>query len=308
MKKYDVIIIGGGPAGLSASIYTSRAMLSTLILEKETIGGQIVISSNIENYPGFPESIKTAELVEKMKKQAENFGVNIEFDEVEKIEKKNNGFIIKTDWEEYFAKGLILAVGSSPKKTGVPGEEKFLGKGVAFCATCDGPFFKDKDVIIVGAGNSGVQEGLFLLNYVNSLKFVEFMPQMNAEKILQERIKKKKNVDIYLNTELLEIIGDDRITGVKVRDRESKKEETLKAEGVFLYVGYSPNTGFLKDFVDLDKRGYIKTDDKYRTNINNVYAAGDVVSNLYSQVVISSGSGVTAAMSLIEDLEAKWSR
>ncbi len=305
MEKYDVIIIGGGPAGVSASIYTARALLKTLVIEKTAVGGQIVLSDVIENYPGFPEPMNPTDLLNDMQKQAEKFGVTFEFDEVKEIIKQDDEFIVKTDWDEYSAKGIIIAVGSSPKKTGVPGEEKFIGKGVAFCATCDAPFYKDKDIAIIGAGNSGIQEGLFALNFVKSIKYIEFLPKINAEKILQERIKEKKNVEFYLNTQLLEIVGDNKIEGIKIKNRESGEEKFLKVDGVFLFVGNAPNTGFLKDFIELDERGYIIADYKKKTSVDGVFAAGDAVKNEYSQVVISAGSGVTAAMSLISYLENK---
>ncbi len=303
MEKYDVIIVGGGPAGVTASIYTARANLKTMVVEKTAVGGQIVLSDIIENYPGFPEPIVPTKLLENMQKQAENFGVKFEFDEITEIRKDSDGFILKSDWDEFHARAVILAVGSVPKKTNVPGEEKFMGKGVAFCATCDGPFFKGKDVVVIGAGNSGIQEGLFLLNYVKSLKFIEFLPKINAEKILQDRIKQKDNVEFYLNTQLLEILGEDKITGVKVKNRETGEEKILPAEGVFIYIGYSPNTRFLNDLVELDERGYIVTNERLETSVKGIYAAGDVVKGTKSQVVIVAGSGATAAMNLIEDLE-----
>ncbi len=303
MEKYDVIIVGGGPAGITASIYTARAKLKTLVIEKQSLGGQIVLSDIIENYPGFPEPINPTQLIEKMQKQAENFGVQFEFDEITSIEKNEEGFVLKSDWDEFFARGVIISVGSVAKKTGVPGEEKFIGKGISFCATCDGPFFKGKDIVVVGAGNSGIQEGLFLLNYVKSIKFIEFLPKINAEKILQERIMKRDNVEFYLNTQLIEIIGDDKIKGVKVKDRETGEEKIIPAEGVFIYIGYKPNTEFLKGFIKLDERGYILTDEKYETSVKRVFAAGDVVKGVTSQVVIVAGTGATAAMNLIEALE-----
>jgi thioredoxin reductase (NADPH) len=305
MEKYDVIIIGGGPAGVAASIYTARGLLKTLVIEKTAVGGQIVLSDVIENYPGFPKPLNPTDLLNDMQKQAENFGVKFEFDEVKEIIKKDDGFTVKTDWDEYEAKGIILAVGSSAKKTGVQGEEKFIGKGVAFCATCDAPFFKDRDIAIIGAGNSGIQEGLFALNFVKSIKYIEFLPKINAEKILQERIKEKDNVEFFLNTRLMEVIGDNKIEGIRIKSRESGEEKFIKVDGVFLFVGNAPNTNFLKGFIELDERGYIIADHTKKTSVEGVFAAGDAVKNEYSQVVISAGSGVTAAMSLISYLENK---
>ncbi len=305
MEKYDVIIIGGGPAGVAASIYTARGLLKTLVIEKTAVGGQIVLSDVIENYPGFTKPLNPTDLLNDMQKQAENFGVKFEFDEVKEIIKKDDGFLIKTDWDEYEARGIIIAVGSSAKRTGVPGEEKFIGKGVAFCATCDAPFFKDKDIAIIGAGNSGIQEGLFALNFVRSIKYIEFLPKINAEKILQERIKEKDNVEFFLNTQLMEIVGDNKIEGIRIKNRESGEEKFIKVDGVFLFVGNAPNTNFLKGFIELDERGYIITDYTKKTSVEGVYAAGDSVKNEYSQVVIAAGSGVTAAMSLISYLENK---
>jgi len=303
VKEYDVIIIGGGPAGISAAIYTGRAMLSTLLIEKAAVGGLIASSDIIENYPGFPEPIQPTELMANMEKQAKRFNVQFEFDTVNTIEPVEDGYVLKTDWDEFHARGIILATGSSPKKSGVPGEEKFLGRGITFCATCDGPFYKDKDVIIVGAGDSGVQEGLFLLNFVKSVTFLVYKPVIKASKALLQKVQGKENVRFILNSDLIEVVGNERLEGAKIRNKETGEESVVPGQGIFLYIGFKPNTGFLKGFVDLDEKGYIITDKRMATSRPKVYAAGDVTKNTYAQVAVSVGSGVTAAMSLIHDLE-----
>jgi len=307
-KIYDVVIIGGGPAGLTAGIYTSRDKKDTLLLEKAIVGGLPASTDLVENYPGFPDGIKGIELMNKFKKQAEKFGVKFsDFDEVKNIETTDKDIMVRTERHEYSARTVIIASGSVPKKLGVSGEDKFMGRGVSYCATCDGPLFKDKDVAVIGCGNSGLQEGGSLLNHVKSIKFVEFLPHMNAEKILQERLKRHENTSFLLNHQLLSINGDDFVQSIRVKDRSSGAEKLININGVFVYVGFLPNTKFLskknssgKDVVELDDYGYIITDRYMRTSLPGVFAAGDVRSKKFRQIAEAVGDATVGALSVSE--------
>jgi len=307
---HDVVIIGGGPAGLTAGIYTSRDRKDTLLLEKAIVGGLPAATDLVENYPGFPEGIKGIDLMNKFKKQSEKFGVKFsEFDEVKNIETEDKFIKVRTERNEYFTRTVIITSGSVPKKLGVSGEDKFMGRGVSYCATCDGPLFKDNDVAVIGCGNSGLQEGESLLNHVKSIKFVEFLPYMNAEKILQERLENHENTSFFLNHQLLSINGDDFVKSITVKDSSSGEEKLINVDGVFVYVGFLPNTKFLskkdsseKDIVELDDYGYIITDRYMKTSLTGVFAAGDVRSKKFRQIDEACGDGTIAALSVAEYL------
>ncbi len=297
-STYDIGIIGGGPAGLTAGIYTSREGLETLLLEKGLCGGLPASTTLIENYPGFPQGTNGMDLMEKFKEQAQRFGSEIaEFNEVTEVgvfEKKKR---IKTDNKEYYARSLIIASGSIPKKLNIPGEEKYAGKGVSYCATCDGPLYRGKDVAVIGCGNSGLQEGEALLNYVNSVTFIEFLPYMTAEKILQQRLKKDKRTEFLLNHELTSIDGEDLVSHVIAKDRQTGEKKRIDVSGVFIYAGFLPNSEFLQDIVELDKKGYIITDENMETSVPGIYAVGDVRSKKVRQIDVACGEGTIAAIS-----------
>ncbi|MCD6384977.1 thioredoxin-disulfide reductase [Candidatus Sumerlaeota bacterium] len=294
---YDVIIIGGGPGGLTAGIYTSRERLNTLLLEKELCGGLPATTELIENYPGFPDGIHGMELMASFKKQAERFGTKInEFEEVKKILPGDKKLTVQTDKSEYQAYTVIIASGSIPKKLNVPGEEELRGKGVSYCATCDGPLFRDKDVAVIGCGNSGLQEGESLLKHVRSLTFVEFLPYMIAEKILQERLQKDERTTFLLNHVLTSINGKDSVSSITVKNRETGEEREIKVSGVFIYVGFLPNTKFVKGIVELDDAGYIITNEKMETSVAGIYAVGDVRSKTVRQIDTACGEATTAAV------------
>ena len=307
-KVYDVVIIGGGPAGLTAGIYTSRDNKDTLLLEKAMTGGLPAVTDLVENYPGFPDGTKGTELMNKFRKQAEKFGVKFsEFDEVKNIETIDKDIVVRTEKNEYFARTVIIASGSVPKKLGISGEDKFMGRGVSYCATCDGPLYKDLNVAVIGCGNSGLQEGEALLNHVQSITFVEFLPYMNAEKILQERLKRHENANFLLNHQLLSINGDDFVKSIRVKDRSGGLEKTINIDGVFIYVGFLPNTSFLskknskgKDIVELDDYGYIITDRHMRTSLPGVFAVGDVRSKKFRQIAEAVGDATVGALAAAE--------
>ncbi len=304
MNSYDVIIIGGGAGGMTAGIYTSREMLSTLLIEKKIIGGLAAETELIENYPGFPESITGMDLMDKMRNQAQKFGVEIaEFEEVKLVKPgAGNEIIVRTVKEEkhrveYRAHSVIVASGTVPKPLNVPGEKEFRGKGISYCATCDGPLYKDKQVGVIGCGDSGLQEGESLLKHAKKVTFVEFLPYMTASKILQQRVKKNKKANFLLNHALVRIDGDEFVDSIAVKDRNSGQEKKIEVSGVFLYVGFLPATDFLKETkIELDKSGYIKTNDKMETSIPGIYAVGDIRSKMVRQIDVACGEATVAAI------------
>lgn len=296
---YEVIIIGGGPAGLTAGIYTSRDMLKTLLLEKALCGGLPVTTDLIENYPGFPGSVKGTELMAKFKQQAQECGTEIiETKEVKSVRKTGDTIKVKTDKEEYNTHTLIIAAGSIPKMLNIPGEKEFRGRGVSYCATCDGPLFKDKDIVIIGCGNSGLQEGDAMLRIAKSITFVEFLPYMTAAKVLQERLQKNNKVTFILNHKLTSINGENTVSSVTVKNRANDEEKNIKAAGVFIYAGFSPNSGFLKDVVDCDEEGYIRTDEGMKTSVDGIYAVGDIRSKQVRQIDVACGEATIAALAV----------
>ncbi|MBC7326740.1 thioredoxin-disulfide reductase [bacterium] len=303
-EMYDVIIIGGGPAGLTSAIYTSRERLKTLVLEKAICGGLPATTELVENYPGFPEGISGVELMKRFKEQAMRFGTEIrEFNEVKKIEHEDKIFKVETNYETYRGSTVIVASGSVPKKLNVPGEEEFIGRGVSYCAICDGPFYQNKDIAIIGCGNSGLQEGETLLKYVKSITFVEFLPYIPAEKILQERVSKDPRVRFFLNHIVTAINGDTAVQSITIKNRETGEEKEIKVDGVFVYVGFLPNTKFLEGLVELDKQGYIITDEDMRTSHPGIYAVGDVRSKKIRQIAVACGEGTIAAIAVRDYLK-----
>lgn len=295
-KIYDLIIIGGGPAGLTAGIYATRGRLSTLLLDKLAPGGLVASTEWVENYPGFPEGITGAELMKKMEEQAEKFGLEIiSIKEVLSVDFKNKIKTIKVEEGEYKTKAVIVATGTQPKKLNIPGEDKFRGRGVAYCATCDGPLFRDKDIVVIGAGSSGVQEGLYLLRFIKSVTVVEFLPHMTAEKILQERALKEKRMRFYLNHLVTSINGESKVESVTIKNRQTGEEKKIEAQGVFIYVGLNPMTEFLKGQIELDKWGYILAGENTKTSVPGVYVAGDVRQKILRQITTAIGDGATAA-------------
>ena len=294
----EVIIIGGGPGGLTSAIYTSRDRLNTILLEKGICGGLPAVTDLVENYPGFPDGINGMELINKFKEQALRFGTNIiEFKEVKKIEPAGKRIKVQTDEEEYDAYAVIIASGSIPKKLNIPGEETYTGKGVSYCATCDGPLYRDMDVAVIGCGNSGLQEGETLLRYVKSITFVEFLPCMTAEKILQERLQKSEKTRFLLNHMLTSINGNTCLESITVKNCQTCEEKRIEVSGVFIYTGFLPNSKFLENIIKLDDSGYIVTNEKMETSVPGIYAIGDIRSKQVRQIDVACGEGTIAAIS-----------
>jgi len=304
---YDIIIVGGGPAGLTTAIYSARDGMSVLVLEKEGAGGLAASTELIENFPGFPEGINGADLMERFREQAERFGAEIvEFEEVTQVEPLQAGQIkVHTSMDQvYEGKAVVIATGSQPKKLNIPGEAEYYGRGVSYCATCDGPLFKGKKVVVIGAGNSGLQEGAMLLEYAESVDFIEFLPHSPAEQILQDRTMNHPKSRFFFNHMATGIKGDGkRVTAVAFKDRNSGEEKELSTDGVFIYVGYSPYTNFVEDLLALNKWGYIVTDPKMQTSVEGIYAAGDVRANNPAQVTIAASDGTKASLAIREYLQ-----
>jgi len=303
-KIYDLIIIGGGPAGLTAGIYATRGKLDTLLLERLNPGGLVASTEWVENYPGYPEGIVGAELVKKMEEQATKFGLQIApYHEVTAANLKDKIKTLMVDQHQYQSKSIIIASGTEPKKLNIPGEDKFRGRGVSYCATCDGAFFKGKDIVVIGAGSSGIQEGLFLTRFVNSVTVVEFMPHMNAEKILQERALKEPKFKIFLNHLATSINGENRVESITIKDRDTGEEKTIPTAGVFIYVGWNPMTHYLQGEVELDKWGYIIAGEDTQTSLPGVFAAGDIRTKILRQITTAVCDGTVAAFMVEKYIE-----
>ena len=302
-EEYDIVILGGGPAGLTSAIYSARAKMKTLVIEKEIIGGEAASTDLIENYPGFPEGISGMELADRMEEQAVRFGAHIVYANIDSLDLKSQPKIIKIDSKTIKAKSIIITSGTSPKALNIPGEKEFKGKGVSYCATCDGPIFSGKDIAIIGCGNSGLQEGLFILKFVKSLTMVEFLPTIQAEKILQERMDTHENVKWLLNHQITAINGKDWVSSITVKNRENNEERDIPVQGVFIYVGLIPNTAYLGEQIKLNKWGYILTDEKMATSLPGVFAAGDIRETQIRQVATAIGDGAVAASSAQQYIE-----
>lgn len=300
MEK-DIIIIGGGPAGLTSAIYTSRARHSTLVIEEKAVGGQIIITTDIENYPGFPKGIMGPELAMLMEEQAKKFGAEIIYDSVKTIDINSKKVI--TERGEYICKTLIIATGANPAKLNLPKEEELTGRGISYCATCDGAFFKDQVVAVIGGGNTAVEEALFLTNFAKKVYLIHRRDKLRAEKCLQERTFENKKIEIIWNTVVDSIEGDDTLKGINIKNKLTNETSFLPLDGLFIFVGYLPKTDFLKGLIELDETGYIKVNNKNQTNIPWIFAAGDCVAKPYKQIATAVGDGCNAALSAIAYLE-----
>lgn len=292
----DLVIVGGGPAGFTAALYAARAMLSPLVLMGQAVGGQAATTEALENYPGFPEGVGGMALAQAMQTQAEKFGARMQLEEVTAVDFSTRPFRLTTWGGELQARAVIVATGASPRKLGVPGEEKFIGRGVSFCATCDGYFYKDKDVIVVGGGDSAIEEGLFLTKFARTVTGMHRRDELRAGKLYQQRAFANPKMQFEWDSVVEEVLGGEQVTGVRVRNVKTGEERVLEADGVFLYVGLVPNTQLFAGQLELDGRGYIVTDKSQRTSVAGVFAAGDAQDPLYRQVVIAAGAGAVAAM------------
>lgn len=290
---YDLIIIGGGPAGLTAALYAGRSGLKTLVLEKIGIGGRILLTDAIENYPGFAGALPTQELMGRMEEQVRSLGVEIKLEEVMEIDCKQKS--IKTNVGAYSASSVIIATGARPKKLGVSGEDKLTGRGVSYCATCDGPLFKEKNVIVVGGGNAVAEEALYLTRFAKQVNIVHRRNELRASAILQERLKENKKINFVLSCVVTEIIGSNKVESIKIKDLNTSQERDIACDGVFIFIGYEPETAFLKNKLKLDESGFIITNEEMATLDEGVFAAGDCRKKSLYQVITACGDAATAA-------------
>ena len=294
----DLAIIGSGPAGYTAGIYAGRANLEPVLFEGLESGGQLMLTTDVENYPGFDEGIMGPEMMQVFKKQAERFGTKILTETVNKIEKIEKGFKLTTSKDTYEFKSVIISSGASANWLGVKGEKELQGYGVSACATCDGFFFKDKNVIVVGGGDSAMEESLFLTKFAKKVPVVHRRDEFRASKIMQERVLNHEQIEVAWNKEVTEIKGDKQVSSVILKDSNSNEEEEKEIDGVFVAIGHTPNVEFLDGFVELDEKGYIKTGftSSTSTSMSGVFASGDVADSIYRQAVTAAGTGCQAAI------------
>lgn len=302
---HDVITIGAGPAALSAAIYTTREDIDTILLEKGVVGGLAAITDLIENYPGFEDGVEGLHLSQNLQKQAERFGAKIELAQVEKIEDQGQYKKIHTTNGIYAAKAVLISTGSDYKRLNVPGESEFYGRGVHFCATCDGAFYRDKRLVVVGGGNSAAQEGMFLTKFASHIDMLVRGNSLKASDVLAEKIESSDKITIHYNTTTDEVLHDDnRVTGVRGTDKSSNQPVTFETDGVFVFIGLNPNTQFLKGSdIELDEHGFIVTDKTLQTTMPGVFCAGDVRAGATQQIASAVGEGATAALMMREYLE-----
>jgi thioredoxin reductase (NADPH) len=301
--KEKIIIIGAGPAGLSAALYAARADLEPLVITGMSIGGQASLTFTIENYPGFPDGIGGAELGELFKKQAEKFGAKFEYDMVTEVDFQTSPFIIKTHSKEYSAAAVIISSGANPKYLEVSGEKELTGKGVSYCGTCDGWFFKGKDIVVVGGGDSALEEGIFLTRFANTVTIIHRRDELRAGKLLQARAFNNPKIKFVWDSVIETINGSDKVENVQIRNLKNNQVSTLVTDGVFIFIGHTPNTELFKGQLEMDPNGFLIVDDRYQTNIPGIYAAGEVMDSNFKQVVTSTGWGAAAAIAATRFLE-----
>jgi thioredoxin reductase (NADPH) len=306
MQHEKVVIIGSGPAGLTAALYTARANLNPVVLAGPQLGGQVAITYEVENYPGFPEGLEGPKLVEHFQKQAERFGARIEYDYVKEVDFTHGSpFTVKAERTTYTADTVIITTGATARRLGVPGEDDNIGKGVSYCATCDGFFFRGKEVVVVGGGDSALEEGLFLTRFATSVKIIHRRDSFRAGPVLQERVRANEKVSFIWDSVVDEVVGGQAVDSVKVTNVKTGKSESLPTQGVFIFIGHDPNSEMFKDQLKMDEHGYLITDKLMQTSVEGVYAAGEIQDPVYRQVATSVGQGCAAAMSAIRWLEER---
>jgi thioredoxin reductase (NADPH) len=295
-KMEKVIIIGSGPAGLAAAIYTGRARLDPLLIAGPSMGGQVALSAEIGNYPGFPEDITGGELAQRMQEQAERFGARFEMDIVTSVDLSDNPLKLVTYGGELQTQSLIITSGASARKLRVPGEKELSGRGVSYCATCDGFFYMSKKIVVVGGGDAAIEEATFLTRYAQQVTVIHRRDQLRASKVMQERAFRNEKIDFVWDSVVTQVVGDGSVTGVQLRNVKTGEEQLLPTEGLFVAIGHVPNTQFLEGQLALHDNGYIVADDGGKTSVAGVWAAGDVCDWKYRQIATSVGAGVKAAM------------
>jgi thioredoxin reductase (NADPH) len=302
---YDVIIIGSGPAGFTAGVYTSRAKLKTLIISGSLPGGQLMTTSEVENYPGFPNGIFGPELMMNMRQQAERFGTTVIDDEVLKVDLKIHPFLISTHSEKFEGRAILLCTGASPRKLGINGEQEFGGRGVSYCATCDGPFFKGEEIAVIGGGDTAIEEATFLTKFGKSVKIIHRRDFLRASKILQEKAFENSKIQFIWNHVVTGISGNKKIESIDIKDLTTGEISNVSVGGLFVAIGHEPNTSIFKDQLELDDKGYVVLRENTRTSVEGVFAAGDVHDYRYRQAVTAAGFGCMAALDVEKWLSEK---
>ena len=300
----DLIIIGAGPAGLTAGLYAARARLKTVLLEKLAPGGQVLLTDWLENYPGFPEGISGFELMDRMKRQAERFGLVIENQNVSRLELTQGKKVVITDKGSLKTKALILTSGATPRQLGIEGEELLTGRGISYCATCDGPFYRDQEVALIGGGDTAVEEAIFLTRFAAKIHLIHRRDELRATKLLRERVVAQEKVHILWDTVPTRIVGDSEVKGIDLKNVKTGELTHLPVKGVFIFIGYIPNTELVRGQLDLDESGFVKTDNDMQTSVPGVFAAGDIRSKILRQVATAVGEGATAAFAVERYLES----
>ena len=300
-----VLVLGSGPAGLSAALYAARAELAPVVLTGIQLGGQAALTYTVENYPGFPEGVGGPQLGELFQKQAEHFGARVEFDSAHEVDLSKRPFKVTTDTGEYLADTLIVTTGASSNQLGIPGESDLTGRGVSYCATCDGWFFKDKKVVVVGGGDSALEEGLFITRYASTVTIIHRRSELRASPVLQKRANEHPKINFIWNTVVTEVLGTDKVEALRLKNVRTGEETILETDGVFIFIGHTPNTQIFQGQLEMDKLGYLKVDEKMQTSKPGVFAGGEVADPHFRQVVTSAGMGAAAAIQATRFLEAE---
>jgi thioredoxin reductase (NADPH) len=296
MGDRNVIILGSGPAGLTAAVYTARADLKPLVVAGRQAGGQLMLTSEVENFPGFPEGIMGPELMDRMRQQAERFGAEFIDEDAIEVDFRGRPLAVMTEGDRFESRAVIIATGASARWIGLPSESRLMGRGVSSCATCDGFFFRNKDIAVVGGGDTALEEAIFLTKFASSVTVVHRRHELRASKIMQDRALNHPKIKFIWDSHVVDILGSDRVKGVIIENLKSRDTSELTIEGLFVAIGYTPNTEIFRDQIDLDERGYVRLVDRTKTNVPGVFVAGDVEDYHYRQAITAAGDGCRAAM------------
>ncbi len=292
----DTVIIGSGPAGLTAALYAARANLKPLVITGNELGGQIATTTDVENFPAFPEGLTGPELVEKMQAQAERFGTEIKIDYVQQVDLSRRPFRLTGSAGDYYARSLIITTGASPRKLGVPGEIELTGRGVSYCATCDGFFFRDKEVVVIGGGDSALQEAIFLTKFARKVTIIHRRNELRAGYTLQSRVRKNEKIEFIWDTVVTRIKGEQAVESIDLRNVKTGRTWTHPTDGVFIFIGHLPNSQLFSGQLEIDEQGYLVVDKRLRTNVEGVWAAGEIADSVFKQAITSAGMGAAAAI------------